>query len=145
MMGDIGSFGNYFVAAIMFLVALHLFDLIPMPFTGQNKVGIKRKGYLAAFLLGLIFGVALGPCTFAYMAPMLAIVFKTSAEYPFYGASLLFMYGIGHCGIIVLAGTFTELVQHYLNWNEKSKGALIVKRVCAVLIILAGVYMICTA
>ena len=35
---------------------------------------------------------------------------------------LLAAYGIGHCAVIVLAGTSTELVQHYLNWNEASKG-----------------------
>jgi cytochrome c biogenesis protein CcdA len=41
---------------------------------------MKRKGLLASFVLGLIFGVALGPCTFAYMAPMLAVTFKVAAD-----------------------------------------------------------------
>lgn len=72
MMGDVGSYGNYFVAAIFFLVGLHLLDVIPMPWSGPGQVGMKRKGALAAFILGLVFGIALGPCTFAYMAPMLA-------------------------------------------------------------------------
>ena len=39
-----------------------------------------------------------------------------------YGASLLLAYGVGHCAVIVAAGTSTELVQRYLNWNEQSKG-----------------------
>ena len=45
--------------------------VIPMPWSGPGQVNMKRKGLLAAFVLGLIFGIALGPCTFAYMAPML--------------------------------------------------------------------------
>jgi cytochrome c-type biogenesis protein len=44
--------------------------------------------------------------------------------------------------VIVLAGTCTELVQRYMNWNEKSKGAVIVKRVCGVLVLLGGLYLI---
>jgi len=145
MMGDIGRWGNYFVAVIFFLVGLHLIGLIPMPWAGANASGYKRKGLLAAFVLGLIFGIALGPCTFAYMAPMLAVAFRTASTNPLYGAGLLLAYGIGHCSVLVLAGTFTEVIQRYLNWSEKSKGTAIVKIVCGILVILGGVYMIFTA
>jgi cytochrome c-type biogenesis protein len=55
------------------------------------------------------------------------------------------MYGVGHCAVIVLAGTFTEVVQHYLNWSEKSKGAVILRKVCGVLVVLGGLYLIYTA
>ena len=65
MMGDVGCYGNYIVALIFFVVGLHLLGVIPMPFSGPGQVGMKRKGLLAAFILGLVFGIALGPCTFA--------------------------------------------------------------------------------
>ena len=145
MMGDVGAWGNYFVAVIFFVVGLHLLDVIPNPWSGPGQVGLKRKGTLAAFILGLIFGIALGPCTFAYMAPMLGVTFKLAATNMMYGVVLLAVYGIGHCSIIVLAGTFTEVVQHYLHWNEKSKGAAILKKICGVLVLLGGVYLIYTA
>ena len=145
MMGDVGAYGNYFVAAIFFLVGLHLLGVIPMPFTGPGQVQMKKRGRLAAFILGLVFGVALGPCTFAYMAPMLAVTFRMAAAHMAYGILLLLSYGIGHCTVIVLAGTFTETVQHYLNWNESSKGATILKKICGVLVLLGGLWMIYTA
>ncbi len=145
MMGDVGRYGNYFVAAIFFVVGLHLVGVIPMPWSGPGQVGMKRKGLLAAFILGLVFGIALGPCTFAFMAPMLAVTFKLAATNLLYGIILLLAYGVGHCSVIVLAGTFTEVVQRYLNWNEKSKGATILKVVCGVLVMLGGVYLIYTA
>jgi len=145
MMGDVGKYGNYFVAGIFFLVGLHLFDIIPMPWSGPSRIGMKRRGLLAAFILGFIFGIALGPCTFAYMAPILSITFQLSASQMWYGVILLLAYAVGHCSVIVLAGTFTEVVQRYLNWNEKSKGPLIVKRVCGVLVILGGFYLLYTA
>ena len=146
MLGDIGSFGNYFVAVIFFIVGLHLLDVIPFPFLGKTgQPTFRKKGLLASLILGLLFGIALGPCTFAYMAPVLSVAFKVSANQFLFGALLFLIYGVGHCSIIVLAGTFTEIVQHYLNWNEKSKGAVILKKICGVLVILGGIYLLWSA
>ncbi len=145
MMGDIGAYGNYFVALVFFIVGLHLLGVIPMPWSGPGQAGMKRKGMLAAFILGLVFGIALGPCTFAYMAPMLGITFKLASTRFLYGILLLAVYGLGHCSVIVFAGTCTEVVQRYLNWNERSPGAVILKKTCGVLVLLGGVYLIYTA
>jgi len=145
MMGDVGRYGNYFVALIFFVVGLYLLDVISLPWSGPGQVGLKRKGMLAAFVLGLIFGIAIGPCTFAYMAPMLGVTFKLAASNLSYGMLLLVVYGIGHCSVIVFAGTFTGFVQRYLNWNERSKGAVILKKICGVLVLLGGVWLIYTA
>lgn len=145
MMGDVGRWGNYFVAAIFFVVGLHLLGVIPMPWSGPGQVGMKRKGLLAAFILGLVFGIALGPCTFAYMAPMLAVTFRLAKSAPFYGASLLLAYGVGHCAVIIVAGTFTEVVQRFLNWNEQSKGVTILKSVCGVFVLLGGAWLVYSA
>jgi cytochrome c-type biogenesis protein len=145
MMGDVGRWGNYFVAAIFFLVGLYLLGVISMPWSGPGQVGLKRKGFLAAFILGLVFGVALGPCTFAYMAPMLAVTFKLAKTAPLYGVSLLLAYGVGHCAVIVAAGTSTELVQRFLNWNEQSRGVTIVKCICGALVLIAGLYLLWSA
>jgi cytochrome c-type biogenesis protein len=145
MMGDVGHYGNYFVAVIFFLVGLHLLGVIPMPWSGPGQVGMKRKGLIAAFILGLLFGIALGPCTFAYMAPMLGVTFKLAKSAPLYGVSLLLAYGVGHCAVIVAAGTSTEMVQRFLNWNEQSKGVAVVKIICGVLVLLGGGWLIYTA
>jgi len=143
--GDIGPLGNYFVALVFFVVGLHLLDVIPMPGGGPGQARTMGRGLVAAFVLGLVFGIALGPCTFAFMAPMLAVTFKVAADNLVFGATLLLAYGIGHCSVIVLAGTSTELVQRYLAWSERSRGTVMLRRVCGVLVLAAGVYMIYTA
>jgi len=145
MLGDVGVYGNYFVALIFFVIGLHLLEIIEIPFIGKtNQPVFQRKGILSALILGLIFGVALGPCTFAYMAPMLGIVFTVSATQFLFAVLLLFFYGIGHCSVIVFAGTFTKIIQRYLNWNKDSRGMLIVKKICGFLVILGGIYLIWT-
>jgi cytochrome c-type biogenesis protein len=127
------------------VIGLHLLEIIEIPFIGKtNQPVFRKKGILAAFILGLIFGVALGPCTFAYMAPMLGIVFTVSATQFLFAFLLLLFYGIGHCSVIIFAGTFTEVIQRYLNWNKDSNGMLIVKKICGLLVILGGIYLIWT-
>ena len=141
MLGDIGGFGNVLVAIVFLLVGLHLLDVIPLP-GGAVRVGMKRRGALGAFLLGLIFGIALGPCTFAYLAPMLAVTLSAGAVSLLFGSLLLLAYGLGHTAVIVLAGSFTGMVQRALDWNERSAALTILRRVCGLLVILAGLYLL---
>lgn len=146
MMGDVGTVGNYFVASLFFVVGLYLLDIIKLSWTsGLGQANMKRRGTLAALMLGLIFGIAVGPCTFAYMAPVLGVTFRVASENILYALGLLLAFGIGHCSIIVLAGTFVEKVQLYLNWTESGPAAKIMKKICGVLVMLGGVWLLYTA
>ena len=145
MLGDLGPWGNWLVAGIFFLFGLHLWGWMPMPWSGSGQVGMQRKGLLAALILGLVFGIALGPCTFAFMGPVIGVAFSEAADSMFYAATLLLAYGLGHCAVIVFAGTFAESVQLYLNWNERSKGTLWIKRICGLLVMVGGVWLIYSA
>ncbi len=145
MAGDLGGWINYVVAAIFFLVGLHLLDVVPLNFSGAQNARTTGSGLGAAFLLGLVFGVALGPCTFAYMAPVLAVTFKVAAQAPVFAASLLMAYGVGHCSVIVAGGTSAEAVQKYLAWNQSNGRMTLIKRVCGALVLLGGLYMVYTA
>ena len=122
-----------------------LLDVITISFSGLGRISPKQKGILAAFILGVVFGVTLEPCTFAFMAPMLGVTFRLAETKFYYGVLLLVIYGLGHCSVIVLVGTSAQLVQSYLNWNEKSRGVVIIKRICGILVLLGGLYLIFTA
>lgn len=145
MWGDIGIIGNYVVAVIFFVVGLSLMGVIPTPGSAAGRVSTSRKGYLAALTLGLIFGIALGPCTFGFMAPVLDASRRVGSSNLLYAATLTAVYGVGHCLVIAFAGASTEAVQRYLDWNEKSRGAMILRKVCGVLVILGGVFLILKA
>lgn len=146
MLGDIGPIGNYVVAAVFFAVGLYLIGVIDLPWLGGGgQPSYRNRGAPAALFLGLLFGVALGPCTFAFMAPMLGVVFKVASHNLPYAGALVLAYAAGHCSLIVVAGTFAGLVQGYLNWNERSRLPLLVRRTCGGLVIVAGLYLLWTA
>ena len=145
MLGDVGALGNYALAMVFVAIGLHFFDVIPLPWSGLGQVTASRQGPMAGFVLGLLFGIAVGPCTFAFMAPMLGVTFKAAGADLAYGILLLLCYGIGHCAVIVLAGTSVGVLQRYLNWNQRSRGTAILRRVCGVLVMLGGIYLIYTA
>ena len=141
MLGDIGSWGNIFLSIFFILFGLVLLGVITLPsFNNPNYSKFINKGLLSSFIVGLIFGIGLGPCTFAFMAPILGVVFQVSSENLLYGIILLLSFAIGHVSIIVFAGTFTENVEKYLKWNNNSKKTIILKKICGILVILAGLY-----
>jgi cytochrome c-type biogenesis protein len=142
MLGDIGRWSNYLVAGIFVLVGIYLLGIIKLELPGAANARARGRGAWAGFLLGLIFGLALGPCTFAYMAPILAIVLAKSSTSLIYGVPLLLAYGIGHCAVIVFAGTFTRVIENYLRWNESSKALGWIKKICGLLLLMAAAYMI---
>lgn len=143
--GDVGRIGDWLVAIVFFAVGLHLLDVVRLPQSGLNLQRFGRRGWLGALALGVILGIALGPCTFAFMAPVLGVVYGLAENDPAKAVSLLAGFGVGHSLVIVLAGTLTGVVQKYLNWSKASRGLLILRRICGVLIILGGLYFLLTA
>lgn len=145
IMGDVGTLGNVVVAIIFIGVGLVFLDVIPLNLPGINQVGLQRKGAWAALIMGLVFGIALGPCTFAFMAPVLAIGFKVASAQLMVGLLLVLFYGLGHCLIIALAGASSAWVQKTLEWNASSPVGRRLKQTCGLLVIMGGFYLLYTA
>ncbi len=145
MLGDIGVWGNYALGGIFFLIAFYLLEIIRLPWSGLVPNKVKRRGYVGSLVLGLLFGFALGPCTFAYLAPVLGIVFRVSSVNTVYSIALLTSYAVGHCLIIVAAGTLYERMQKYLNWVSDAKSIKVLKAICASLLFVAGGWLVYTS
>ncbi len=145
IMGDVGTIGNVVMAGVFILVGLYLLDVIRFSWSSSTGAKLRVRGLPGALALGLLFGVALGPCTFAYMAPMLAVTFDLGTSNMPLSIGLLLAFATGHCAVIAVAGASMGAVQRYLNWNERSGAIQWVKRLCGVLVILGGIYLIYTA
>lgn len=144
MLGDVGPWSNYVVAVVLLMVGLHLLGILPLPW--ERGLSLPRyQGKAAALLLGLTFGVALGPCTFAYLAPVLGIIFGVAHTQPGFAVLLLLAYGVGHCTLIVAAGASAEKVQQVLDWNGNSRGAAWMRRVCGLAVLAGAGWLVITA
>ena len=146
IMGDVGAYGKYAVAVVFLIVGLYLMDLIRLPDSGVHLHPLQmRSEFLSALVLGLVFGIALGPCTVAFMAPVLGVVFQLSGTAPLLAGLLLLAFGLGHCSVIVAAGGLASRVQAYLDWTNRSNVVLWIKRSAGFLVVLGGAYYIYTA
>jgi cytochrome c-type biogenesis protein len=145
MMGDVGLWGNVIVAGVFFVFGLYLMEVISLPWGGLVPQKLSARGWTGAFVLGLLFGIGLGPCTFAFLAPVLGLVFNLAGTDLPRALSLLGVFALGHCGLIVLAGGTAGTVQRYLRWTGESKGAMMVKKTAGLLVFLAGIYSLLTA
>lgn len=145
MLGDLGPWANYLVAVVFFVVGLSLLDIIPLGWSTPAVARFHARGVAGALLLGLVFGIALGPCTFAYMAPMLGVTFAVAGTSALYGVLLIAAYGLGHCSIILAAGGSTGWVSRYLHWTGASRGTTYLRYASGLLVLAGGVYLIYTA
>lgn len=145
IVGDVGRVGNWLVAALFFAVGLNLVGVLPTPAYARASWD-GRRGPVGALLLGLTFGVALGPCTFAFMAPLLGIAFRASGDGRVaYGVLLVALYGLGHAAAIVFAGSSIQSVSRWLAWRSGARAVVVVKVVAGVAVMLGGAYFLWTA
>lgn len=142
MLGDLGPWGNYAVSIVFLVFGLHLLGVLRIPENLRPTAAQPRRGPVGAFLFGFIFGVALGPCTFGFMAPVLGVTFSTAASAPGFGLGVLALFGLGHCAVIALAGTSSVWVQRWLAWQGDHPGAKWLRRICGVLLLSAGGYLL---
>ena len=104
MLGASGGISNYLVAALLFVVGLELLGAWPFRWAGLPRPETTRRGVAGAFLFGLAFGTALGPCTLAFLGPVVAVTVQTAGTRPVRAGSLMAAYALGHCGVLALAG-----------------------------------------
>lgn len=136
--GDVGPLGEGILAVILIVVGLSIAGLYQLPVPGLNKGGVG--GGSPALLLGIVFGAALGPCTFAFMAPVLAVMFSldSTAKALILGLS----FAVGHAGIVLLMGAFAGRIQRVVDWSGQSTTARWLRILSGVLVSLGGIYLL---
>jgi cytochrome c-type biogenesis protein len=140
MAGDTGQWGTYLVSGVFIVMGLYLMDILRLHWPAIRLSDEQKGGLTGAFALGLVFGIGLGPCTFAFFAPVLGTVFSLSAENRFLATLLVFAFAFGHVLVVALAGSMTSLVQRYLDWTGKSSSMLFFKRFCGAIVFAYGGY-----
>lgn len=112
--GDLGISSNYLVALICLAAGLYLLDWLPLP-AGPGLRRTASRGAWTALALGMVFGLALGPCAFAWIAPVLGVAWMQAPQGLVLPAVLLALFGAGHCAGVLLAAGSLDRVQRWLD------------------------------
>jgi len=117
--GEIGVAWYYVLAVVALVMGLQLTEVIAIPMPGLKKMPLKKAGLGGAMVMGFLFGFVASPCA----TPVLAVIITYAAMQaePFYGAILLFVYGLGHGVPLLVAGTFTGMARNMPKLNKNTR------------------------
>ncbi|MFZ2088472.1 MAG: cytochrome c biogenesis protein CcdA [Desulfobaccales bacterium] len=139
MFGDVGTYWYFVVAVILMVMGLQLAGILKLNLGGNTQKFLpQRTGLLGALILGMLFGLVLSPCA----SPVLAVILTLAAVqgHVVYGSALLFAYALGQGTLILLAGTFTGLINDFLQSRGAKAGAKL-QQVAGFLLFFAGAYI----
>ena len=102
----VGAWAYYTVAAICVVLGLQMLGLINIRFDALNRflptTRPKRRGFVGAFLFGILFGVVASPCSTPILAAIATIAAARGSAAQ--GALMLFVYGLGKGVPLMLLG-----------------------------------------
>lgn len=132
---------NLIAGMVILFFGLSMFDLFSFNFSSHLKLPAMKKGsYFSALLLGLVSGLMISPCLTPILGAILA--YLSTTKNIFYGGFLLLSFSYGMGLIFILVGTFGAGIT---GLSGSGKWMVIIKKFCAAIIVLAGVYFIFTA
>ncbi|MEG0784342.1 MAG: cytochrome c biogenesis protein CcdA [Christensenella sp.] len=139
LMGRSASWWYIILGVLMVLMALQtwgVFEIVPSSYLlGKNT----KRGYVGAFLAGILGGVFSSPCSTPVLIALLAIVAGQGSI--LWGILLLLLYSVGHGILAVVAGTSVGFVQKLSASEKYDKVSAVLKIVMGALILLIGFYM----
>ncbi|EYE88731.1 cytochrome C biogenesis protein [Fervidicella metallireducens AeB] len=139
LMTGTGKWWYIILGIIMLIVALQLLGVIEF---GNNfcKLPNRRKGLFGAFFLGILGGVLSSPCSTPVLVAILAFV--AGKGNILLGIIMLLLYSIGHCTLILIAGTSISFIESINNSEKTRVIGKVLKTILAVAVIFLGFYLI---
>jgi len=140
LFGSLGG-GWYLAVGVLALVlGGHMMGLYRLRLPSLPVVQPRRRGLAGAFVLGLFFGVVSSPCATPALVVVLAFV-ATRGEM-LYGVALLFVYALGHCVLMLAAGTFAGFVESFARARGVADVSAWAQRLGGALVALVGGYLV---
>jgi cytochrome c biogenesis protein CcdA len=121
---------------MMALQTWEIFNFIPSTYLISKNT---KRGYLGAFIAGVLGGIFSSPCSTPVLIALLAIVAGKGSI--LWGIILLLLYSIGHAILAVVAGTSIGFVKKLSGSKKYGRFSLILKIVMGFAILLIAFYM----
>ena len=137
-LGFMGRWLYIGLAVVAISMGLQLMGIISIPLPFQKTRQVKSKGLAGAFLLGMLTGTVSSPCATPVLAVILAYV-STQGDI-LYGGSLLFVYALGHCALIFIAGLSVGFTESMISSKGVKNFSLYSKRFSGVVLVIVGFY-----
>lgn len=141
LFGDVGSYWKYIVAFIALAMGVHLLGFFQFGFLIPINIKFLGKGMLSSLALGMLFGIVSAPCAVPILALLLTYIAARGSSL-FYGGILLLFYALGHCLLILIAGTSMGAAKTLIESKGAQKVNSILRKVGGVLVILVGLYFL---
>lgn len=150
MIGDklklYGSLWYFVLAAILIFVTLQLFGVIGHKDSHHKEhchTPKLRKGLLGAFFLGILGGIFDSPCS----TPALAVILTYTSQQGniLLGAILMAVYSLGHCAIILIAGTSLEAINKLAVSDKYMKVGRMLKIIFGIITLVMALYLLYVA
>lgn len=140
ILGDISPYWGVPVGLIIIALGLSLAGAvsIPVPTGSLGRLGLKGAG--GALLLGLLYGLLSGACTFGFIAPILAVI--TVKGMIVKGTLLVLAFAIGHCLPIMAAGASVPLVQKLLSSSGLRAAGRVGRIAAGCVVVAVGAYVL---
>ena len=144
LLGGYERFLTVFVAVVFIVMGLHLTGLIRVRFfsLGHGGSGTESRNLRGAVILGIVSGLALGPCSIAYVTPVLSLAMSQAARGFLGSFGLILAYALGHSAVLVFAGTFAQLASKWLQSRRGDKILRVLNFICGLSLIAVGIYLI---
>lgn len=139
LMGNVSSWWYLVLGVLMVLMALQtwgIYEIIPSSYLISKNT---KKGFVGAFIAGILGGIFSSPCSTPVLIALLAVVAGKGSI--LWGILLLLLYSIGHGVLAVVAGTSIGFVQKLSSSEKYGKAGVVLKIVMGALILLIGFYM----
>ena len=136
MFGTLGGPWYLVAGAIALVMGGQMMGLYEIRLPIRRDYKPKQGGIVGSFLLGLFFGVVSSPCATPVLVILLTLV--AGKGQVFYGIALLFCYAIGHCLLMLFAGTFIGFVEGFVKTRGVVDFSLWAKRVSGGVVALVG-------
>jgi cytochrome c-type biogenesis protein len=143
MFGALGGPWYLIAGAIALVMGGQMMGLYEIRLPIRRDFKPKRGGLIGAFLLGLFFGVVSSPCATPVLVVLLTLV--AGKGQVLYGIALLFCYAIGHCLLMLFAGTFTGFVEGFVKARGVVNFSLWAKRTGGLIVAMVGGYFVWNA